>query len=59
MGRGASLLPVDFCPLLKISLGNPYLKILGLLKLFVANTPMKKKFTPFQSTIKIIHWVAG
>ena len=32
-----------FCPLLKISLGNPYLKILDLTKLFIVDTPMKKK----------------
>ena len=32
-----------FCPALKISLGDPYLKILDLAKLFVADAPMKKK----------------
>ena len=31
-----------FCPLLKISLVNPYLKILDLAKLFVADAPIKK-----------------
>ena len=31
-----------FCPLLKISLVNPYLKILDLAKLFVADVPIKK-----------------
>ena len=46
-----------FCPLLKISLGNPYLKILDLTKLFIADASMKKKikkfsFTPSQSTLK-------
>ena len=50
-GRGA------FCPLFKISLGNPYLKILDLAKLFVADAPMKKKnqkmvSPPPQSTLK-------
>ena len=34
-----------FCPLLKISVGNPYQKILDLSKLFVADTPMKEKIT--------------
>ena len=33
---------VDFCPLLKMSLGNPYMKILDLSKLFVANAHTKK-----------------
>ena len=42
------LTPLDlwvlvFCLLLKISLDNPYLNILDLSKLFVADTPMKKK----------------
>ena len=32
--------PVVFCPLLKKSLGNPYLKILDFSQLLVANTPM-------------------
>ena len=31
-----------FCPLLKISLFNPYLKILDLAKHFVADAPIKK-----------------
>ena len=31
-----------FCPLLKRSSGNPYLKILEFLKLFVDDAPMKK-----------------
>ena len=34
--------PLFFCPLLKISLGNPYLKILELTKLFIADAPIKK-----------------
>ena len=33
-----------FCRLLKISLGNPYLKILDLSNLFVADAPMRKKY---------------
>ena len=43
-----------FCPLFKISLGKPYLKILDLLKKFVANAPMKKifRFTPLKSNLK-------
>ena len=46
-------------PLLKISLGNPYLKFLDLTKLFIAHAPMKKKsrnfvFNPFQSTLKYV-----
>ena len=42
-----------FRPLLKISLGNPYLKILEPSKLFVADTPMKNNsFTSSQSTLK-------
>ena len=32
---------VFFCPLLKISLGNPYLKILDLPKRYVADANMK------------------
>ena len=32
-----------FCPLLKLSVGIPYLKILNLAKLFVADAPMKQK----------------
>ena len=49
--------PRSFCPLLKISLGNPYLKILDLTKLYNADAPMKKKnskkfsFTSSQSTL--------
>ena len=35
-----------FCPLFKISLGNPYLKILDPTKLFVTDAPMKKKVLP-------------
>ena len=34
------LTPVVFCPLLKKSLGNPYLKILDFSQLLVADTPM-------------------
>ena len=46
-----------FCPLLKISLGNPYLKILDFTKLFISDAPMKKEgqkhsFIPSQSTLK-------
>ena len=33
---------IPFLPLLKISLGNPYLKILDLTTLFVVDAPMKK-----------------
>ena len=45
MGMGPVAHPptLVFCPLLKISLRNPYLKILDLAKLFVANAPVKKK----------------
>ena len=32
-----------FCPLLKKSSGNPYLKILDFSQLFIADAPMKKK----------------
>ena len=39
--------PLFFCPLLKISLGNPHLKILDLSKLFISDAPMKKKFKKF------------
>ena len=47
--------PLVFWPLLKISLINPYLKILDLAKLFVADAPIKKQIkksivTPSQST---------
>ena len=49
-------LALFFCSLLKISLRNPYLKILDLAKLFVADAPMKKNpkflFTPSQSNLK-------
>ena len=31
------------CPLLKISFGNPYLKILDLSKHFIADAPMKRR----------------
>ena len=53
MGRGA----LYFCPLLKISKCNPYLKILDPTKHFIADTPMKINiqkilFTPSQSTLK-------
>ena len=48
--------PLCFCPLLKISLGNSYLKILDLTKLFVADALMKLikrlSVTPSQSTLK-------
>ena len=54
---GTSPPPLVSCPLLKIYLGNPYLKILDLAKLFVADAPMKKKsrnlvLPPSQSTLK-------
>mgnify|MGYP007023203391 CR=1 FL=1 len=39
----APSLPRFFFPLLKKSLGNPYLKILYLAKLFVSDAPMKEK----------------
>jgi len=35
-------LPCFFCPLLKIPLDNPYLKIVDIKKLFIADAPMKK-----------------
>ena len=46
VGGGCPVAPLPclvFCPLLKISLVNPYLKILDLAKLFVADAPIKKK----------------
>ena len=46
-GGGGSCRPLPAlvsCPLLKISLVNPYLKILDLAKLFVANAPIKQKY---------------
>ena len=59
-GGGGAVGPppcLGFCPLLKISFRNPYLKILDLSKLFVADAPMKKNiqnfcFTPSQSNLK-------
>ena len=44
MGEGALYAPssLDFCLLLKIILRHPYLKILYLANLFVADAPMKK-----------------
>ena len=36
---------MSFCPLLKKSKGNPYLKDLEFSKLFVAGAPMKKKIS--------------
>ena len=47
-GGGAVRPPCGFCPLLKKSLGNPYLKILDFSQLLVADTPMKL-FTPSDS----------
>ena len=48
-----------FCPLLKISLRNPYLKFLDLAKLFVAVAPITKKslikFYPLSEQFEI--WV--
>ena len=46
---------VVLCPLLKISLGHPYLKILDFSQLLIADTPMnffcqKILFTPSDST---------
>ena len=60
MGGGGScrsLPALIFCPLLKIFLVNPYLKILDLAKLFVADSPIKKieeknSFTPSQINLK-------
>ena len=56
-GGGGALYapPVVFCPLLKKSPGNPYLKILDLSQLLVADTPMhfflqQILFTPSDST---------
>ena len=53
MGGGVVYAPscLRFFPLLKISVVNPYLKILDLAKLFVADAPIKKNreknsFTP-------------
>ena len=49
-GRGVTVRPppsLFFCPLLKISLGNPYLKIIDLTKLFIADASMKKKIKNF------------
>ena len=43
-----------FCPLLKISLVNPYLKILVPAKLFVAVAPMKKKLKKISFTTSLI-----
>ena len=42
---GVRPLPSLFCPLLKISLGNSYPKILDLEKLFFADAYMQKKKT--------------
>ena len=36
-------LPVFFCPLIKKSSGNPYLKIHDFSQLFITDAPMKKK----------------
>ena len=60
MGRGAVRPPpLFFCPSLKIFLGNSYLKILDLSKLFVADTPIKKSqqlyFYPLSEHFEI--WV--
>ena len=61
MGGGALYAPLPalvFCPLIKISLGNPYLKIIDISKHIVADAPLnKKKSTKFvlplsQSTFK-------
>jgi len=41
--RCTPLPPLPFCLLLKISLGNPYLKILYLANIFVADASMKKE----------------
>ena len=40
---------VGFCPLLKISLGNPYPKILDISKHFVVDAHMKRKKNVLQS----------
>ena len=48
MGGGALCAsPVVVCPLLKISLDNPYLNILDLANLFVAYVSIKKGKTPY------------
>ena len=39
--------PVFFCPLLKKSAGNPYLKIFYFSHLLIADTPMKFFFDKF------------
>ena len=53
MGGGGAvrLPPVVFCPLLKKSPGNAYLKILNFSKLFIADAPMKKKIPKFSFTL--------
>ena len=43
MGEGGGGGACFFCPLLEISLVNPYLKFIDLKKLFIADAPMKKK----------------
>ena len=44
MGGGALYAPpVVFCPFLKKSSGNPYLKILDISQLCIADAPMKTK----------------
>ena len=59
---------LSFCLLLKIIMRHPYLKILDLANLFVADAPMKIKikkfsFTPSRSTFKYWSvnrpWVRG
>ena len=39
--------PVVLCLLLKKALDNPYLKILDIPQLFVADAPIKNSFTPY------------
>ena len=49
MGGGALYAPppLAFCILLKIIVRHPYLKILDLANLFVADAPKKKKIKKF------------
>ena len=47
---------ISFCLLLKIIMRNPYLKILHLANLFVADAPMKKKFKQFSFTPLLEHF---
>ena len=59
MGGGALFAPpsLSFCLILKIIFRHPYLKILDLASLFVADAPMKKikklRFTPLSEHFEI------